>query len=161
LAVIAAAVLYLATPKGITILIGLPVAVAGALLRAIAAESFEKIHAWRPEDRTAGRATRSISEAFFSRWASNHERKLDCSIAADHPVAGDLSECHSQRRKPPRACSRKISSAIEARVPRFVPAFHRFERSFSFSQYLANREYNTALGFTATLAVFIVKWRLI
>ena len=51
-----------------------------------------------------------------------------------------------------------------AAVPRFIPKFGRFERSFSFKQYLANREYNTALGFAAVLAVFILKllkWRLI
>jgi hypothetical protein len=28
-------------------------------------------------------------------------------------------------------------------------------------QYLANREYQTALGFSVMLAIFIVKWRLI
>jgi steroid 5-alpha reductase family enzyme len=43
-------------------------------------------------------------------------------------------------------------------VPRFFPKFGQFERSFSFKQYLANREYNTALGFVAVLAVFILKW---
>jgi hypothetical protein len=26
-------------------------------------------------------------------------------------------------------------------------------------QYLANREYQTALGFTAMLAIFVVKWQ--
>jgi hypothetical protein len=42
-------------------------------------------------------------------------------------------------------------------VPRFIPKFGQFERSFSFKQYLANREYNTAIGFAVVLAVFIVK----
>jgi len=42
-------------------------------------------------------------------------------------------------------------------VPRFIPKLGRFERSFSFKQYLANREYNTAIGFAAVLAVFILK----
>ncbi len=48
-----------------------------------------------------------------------------------------------------------------ASVPRFIPRLRRPAPSFSLEQYLANREYNTALGFAAVLLVFIVKWRLI
>jgi hypothetical protein len=46
-------------------------------------------------------------------------------------------------------------------VPRFIPRFERLDFVFSFQRYIANREYNTALGFAAVLAVFLVKWRLI
>src|SRR5207248_1307266 len=42
-------------------------------------------------------------------------------------------------------------------VPRFIPRFRPFERSFSLKQYIANREYNTALGFTGVMAVFVLK----
>jgi len=46
----------------------------------------------------------------------------------------------------------------KSKVPRFFPRpTLRFPRSFSFSQYLSNREYNTALGFAGALAVFCIK----
>ena len=47
----------------------------------------------------------------------------------------------------------------KAAVPRFFPRpTLRFRLSFSFDQYLANREYNTALGFLAALGVMLLKW---
>ena len=47
--------------------------------------------------------------------------------------------------------------AYKAKVPRFFPrATLRFPRSFSFNQYLANREYNTAMGLAAAVAVFAI-----
>jgi hypothetical protein len=46
----------------------------------------------------------------------------------------------------------------KAKVPRFLPRItFRFQRSFSFSQYLANREYNTMLGLAGAIAIFLVK----
>jgi hypothetical protein len=48
-----------------------------------------------------------------------------------------------------------------ATVPRFFPRFRPTGQSFSLTQYFANREYNTGLGFAVVLAVFVVKWRLI
>ena len=48
-----------------------------------------------------------------------------------------------------------------SRVPRFFPRFRSVEKAFSSQQYLANREYQTALGFALMLAVFIAKWRLL
>jgi hypothetical protein len=45
------------------------------------------------------------------------------------------------------------------KVPAFVPRLRLdFPRSFAFSQYLANKEYNTALGLAAALGVLVVKW---
>ena len=44
------------------------------------------------------------------------------------------------------------------KVPGFVPRLmFRFPPSFAFSQYLANREYNTALGLAGALVVFVFK----
>ena len=48
-----------------------------------------------------------------------------------------------------------------AKVPRFLPSIRRVERCFSFRQYVANREYNTAIGFVVSVVIFIVKSRLI
>jgi len=47
----------------------------------------------------------------------------------------------------------------KAQVPRFFPRFRlRLSGSFSFSQYISNREYNTVFGFLAGLAVLIGKY---
>jgi hypothetical protein len=46
----------------------------------------------------------------------------------------------------------------KSKVPRFFPRIRLpSPLSFSFPQYLANREYNTALGFAGALSVFVVK----
>jgi protein-S-isoprenylcysteine O-methyltransferase Ste14 len=46
-----------------------------------------------------------------------------------------------------------------AKTPRFLPRFRNSAGHFSLSRYVANREYNTALGFALVLAIFILKWR--
>ena len=49
--------------------------------------------------------------------------------------------------------------AYKSKVPRFFPRLSlHFPGGFSYTQYLANREYNTALGFVGALAVFAIKW---
>jgi hypothetical protein len=46
----------------------------------------------------------------------------------------------------------------KSKVPVFIPRLTlKFPLSFALSQYLANREYNTALGFLAALAVIVAK----
>ena len=44
-----------------------------------------------------------------------------------------------------------------SQVPAFFPRFRSVAPFFSFSQYLANREYNTALGFAAAFALLLLK----
>ena len=49
--------------------------------------------------------------------------------------------------------------AYRSKVPRFFPRLTgAIARSFSFDQYLYNREYNTVLGFLGALAVLAVKY---
>jgi hypothetical protein len=49
--------------------------------------------------------------------------------------------------------------AYRAQVPRFFPRLTgAIPRSFSFDQYLHNREYNTALGFLGALAILAMKY---
>jgi len=43
------------------------------------------------------------------------------------------------------------------RVLVFFPRIHPVGPFFSFTQYLANREYNTALGFAGALALLVLK----
>src|SRR5262249_13164295 len=47
------------------------------------------------------------------------------------------------------------------RVPSFIPRLRPMKMSFSVKQYLANREYNTLLGFSLALGVFIAKIKLV
>jgi protein-S-isoprenylcysteine O-methyltransferase Ste14 len=44
-----------------------------------------------------------------------------------------------------------------SQVPRFFPRFRSVAPFFSWSQYLANREYNTALGFAGALVLLVLK----
>jgi protein-S-isoprenylcysteine O-methyltransferase Ste14 len=158
----AAIVLWVATPSGATILAGLPIALSGAALRAMAAGVIRKDsrlatsgpYAWTRNPLYFGSFLMSIGFAVMSaNWVAVCALMLPSILV--YPSVIQSEEGHLRRLFPDEY------REYCAKVPRFVPAFHRFERSFSFSQYLANREYNTALGFTATLLVFIVKWRLI
>jgi protein-S-isoprenylcysteine O-methyltransferase Ste14 len=159
---VAALVLYLAAPRGISILAGLPFAVAGGIFRGMAAGVIRKDsrlatsgpYAWTRNPLYFGSFLLTVGFAIMSAsW-----------IAASALIVPSLAIYPSVIRKEEGHLERLFPEDFRnycARVPRFIPRFGRFERSFSFQQYLANREYNTALGFTAVLAVFIVKWRLI
>jgi hypothetical protein len=46
-----------------------------------------------------------------------------------------------------------------SRVPRFFPQFNRSRLSFSYRQYISNREYNTTIGLVLALLVLILKSR--
>src|SRR5262249_38679349 len=72
-----------------------------------------------------------------------------------YPVVIRREEAHLARLFP------QEFALYRSKVPRFIPRFGRIEQSFSLRQYVANREYNTALGFVGALGVFILKWRFI
>lgn len=159
---VAALVLYLATPSARSILAGLPVAVAGAVLRGLAAGVIRKDsrlatagpYAWTRNPLYFGSFLLAAGFALMSGNLAAAAILLVPSILI-YPHIIRKEEAHLERLFPDQF--RKYRNA----VPRFVPRFGKFEPSFSFRQYLANREYNTALGFLAVLAVFIAKWRLI
>jgi protein-S-isoprenylcysteine O-methyltransferase Ste14 len=156
--VVAAAVLYLATPRGITILAGLPIAIAGGLLRAMAAGIIRKDsklatvgpYAWTRNPLYFGSFLLTVGFAIMSAsWIAALILIVPSLVIYPNVIRNE--EAHLQRLFPDdfrRYCET---------VPRFIPKLGRFERSFSFKQYLANREYNTAIGFVAVLAVFIFK----
>jgi protein-S-isoprenylcysteine O-methyltransferase Ste14 len=160
--VIALAVLLLAKPTGVSILLGLPIALAGAAFRALAAGVIRKDstlatsgpYAWTRNPLYFGSFLLGVGFAVMSgSWLAAGLVTLPSFVI--YPNVIRREEEHLARLFPDQF--REYS----ARVPRFLPRFGATPRAFSFAQYLANREYNTALGFAVVLAVFVAKWRLI
>jgi protein-S-isoprenylcysteine O-methyltransferase Ste14 len=162
---IAAAVLYLANPTGLSILSGLPFAIAGAILRSLAAGTIRKDstlatsgpYAWTRNPLYLGSFLLQLGFGIMSgSWIAAGLTILPSFIVYPNVIRNE--EAHLSRLFP------EEFRDYCTRVPRFVPRFRSTEGksvTFSLPQYLANREYNTALGFLAVLAVFLVKWRLL
>jgi protein-S-isoprenylcysteine O-methyltransferase Ste14 len=159
---IAAAVLYLARPTGTLILIGLPIALAGAVLRALAAGVIRKDamlttsgpYAWTRNPLYLGSFLLGLGFAIMSgSWIAAVLIILPSFVIYPNVIRNE--EAHLARLFPDQF------REYCATVPRFFPRFRPGPKSFSSKQYLANREYQTALGFAVMLGIFIVKWRLI
>ena len=158
--VIAAAVLYIAEPTGVSILAGLPVAFIGALFRALAAGVIRKdsqlatsgVYALTRSPLYLGSSLLATGFAIMS--ANEYAAILLLGpFIVIYPTVIVREEAHLQRLFPAEF------RLYKAAVPRFFPRpTLRFRLSFSFDQYLANREYNTALGFLAALGVMLLKW---
>ena len=158
--VIAAAVLYLATPTGILILAGLPIALCGAILRTLAAGVIRKDsvlttsgpYAWTRNPLYLGSSLLGLGFAMMSgSWIAAALIILPSFVI--YPNVIQKEEAHLARLFPDSFRDYCKS------VPRFVPRFRAANGTFSTQQYLANREYNTVLGFIAVLSLFILKWR--
>jgi protein-S-isoprenylcysteine O-methyltransferase Ste14 len=157
--VITAAVLYFAEPSMVSILVGLPVALVGALFRGLAAGVIKKDSSLA----TSGVYALTRNPLYFgsSLLATGFAIMSANEIAAAllivpfgliYPTVMLREEAHLSRLFPEEFQSYK------AKVPRFFPRLTlRFPGSFSFNQYLANREYNTAMGLVAAVGVFAVK----
>ncbi len=157
--VIAAAVLYLAEPTALSILVGLPVALVGAVFRALAAGVIKK------DSTLATTGVYSLTRnplyfgstllaAGFAIMSANEivAVLLIVPFGVIYPSVMLREEAHLSRLFPDEFRLYKV------KVPRFFPRLTlRFPASFSFSQYLSNREYNTALGFAAALLIFLAK----
>ena len=160
--VIAALVLYLAHPNAFSLLAGLPAALAGAILRGLAAGTIRKDsslatsgpYAWTRNPLYLGSFLLQLGFGLMSgSWIAAALTVLPSFVIYPHVIRNE--EAHLLKLFPDEF--RKYCAA----VPRFLPRFRSTGQSFSLTQYLANREYNTALGFGAVLAVFLVKWRLL
>lgn len=159
--VVAAIVFYFATPSGASILIGLPIAAAGAVFRGLAAGVIRKDstlavegpYAWTRNPLYFGSFLMIVG---FSVMSANAVAALLLLI----PFALIYSHVMRKEEDHLKALFGGEFDAYRNQVPRFFPKIHAAQRSFSFRQYMANREYNTALGFAAALIVFIVKSRL-
>ncbi|MBI4471021.1 MAG: isoprenylcysteine carboxylmethyltransferase family protein [Acidobacteria bacterium] len=158
--VIAAAVLYFAAPTPVSILLGLPVALLGALFRALAAGVIKK----DSELAIAGiySLTRNPLYLGSSLLAAGFAIMSASKIAAGlllipsaviYPNVIAREEEHLSRLFP------EDFRLYQSKVPRFFPRLTlRLHPAFSFRQYVANGEYNTVLGFAAAVAVLVGKW---
>lgn len=156
---IAAAVLYFAEPTRVSILVGIPVALVGVLFRALAAGVIKKDSSLA----TSGVYALTRNPLYFgsSLLATGFAIMSANEIAAAllivpfgmiYPTVMLREEAHLARLFPDEF------PLYKSKVPRFFPRLTlRFPRSFSFDQYLSNREYNTALGFAGVLCVFLAK----
>jgi protein-S-isoprenylcysteine O-methyltransferase Ste14 len=158
---IAAAVLYLARPTGTHLLIGLPIALCGGILRALAAGVIRKDatlttagpYAWTRNPLYLGSFLLGLGFAIMSgSWIAAALIILPSFVVYPNVIRSE--EAHLARLFPEQF------HAYCAAVPRFFPRFRPISKAFSMKQYLANREYQTALGFASVLAALIVKWQL-
>src|SRR6266850_3257595 len=137
--VLAAAVLFLAEPTAVSILVGLPVALIGALFRALAAGVIKKdstlatsgIYALTRNPLYFGS---SLLATGFAIMSANEiaAALLIVPFGLIYPTVMLREEAHLARLFPDAFRSYKT------KVPRFFPRItFRFPRSFSFNQYLA------------------------
>jgi protein-S-isoprenylcysteine O-methyltransferase Ste14 len=157
---IAAVVLYLAQPTRFLLVAGLPIAIAGALLRALAAGVIRKDsvlttvgpYAWTRNPLYLGSFLLGLGFAVMSgSWIAAALIVLPSLWIYPHVIGRE--EAHLSKLFP------DAFRDYRSRVPRFLPRFRQSPSSFSMQQYFANREYNTMLGFLAVLAVFVWKVR--
>jgi len=157
---IAPAVLYFADPTIPSILLGLPVALVGAGFRALAAGVIQKdsslatsgVYALTRHPLYFGSSLLAVGFAIMSA-SETAAALLLVPFIVIYPTVILREEARLENRFPDEI------RPYKAAVPRFFPRFTRcFRPSFSFDQYLWNREYNTALGFVGALGVLILKW---
>jgi protein-S-isoprenylcysteine O-methyltransferase Ste14 len=157
--VIAAAVLYFATPTGISILAGLPFALAGIVFRALAAGVIKKdstlattgIYSLTRSPLYLGSALLAVGFAIMSA-DEIAATLLGVPFVLIYPRVILREEEHLERLFPNEF--RKYKAA----VPRFFPRLTSHPQlTFSINQYLANREYNTVMGFIGALVLFLAK----
>ena len=157
--VLAAAVLYVAEPTRVSILLGLPVAMVGALFRAMAAGVIKKdsliatsgIYSLTRNPLYFGSSLLACGFAIMS-WNEMAAVLLLFPFVVVYPTVILREEAHLEQLFPDEF------RAYRSKVPRFFPRLTAAgSRDFSVHQYLSNREYNTALGFIGALAVLAMK----
>jgi protein-S-isoprenylcysteine O-methyltransferase Ste14 len=158
--VLAAGVLYFAQPTATSILLGLPIAIGGAIFRALAAGVIKKdaamatsgVYAMTRNPLYFGSSLLACGFAVMS-WNEIAAILLLLPFSVIYPVVIFREEAHLEQLFPDEF------RAYRSNVPRFFPLLAgAIPRSFSFDQYLYNREYNTALGFLGALAVLAMKY---
>jgi protein-S-isoprenylcysteine O-methyltransferase Ste14 len=161
--VMATGVFYFAQPTAKSILLGLPVAVAGGVFRALAAGVIRKdsviatsgVYAMTRNPLYFGSSMLACGFAIMS-WNEVAAILLLLPFTLIYPIVIIREEAHLERLFP------NEFRDYRSKVPRFFPRLiGAGARSFSFDQYIYNREYNTALGFIGALAILTMKSRLI
>ncbi len=157
--IVAAGVVYFAQPNGTSILLGLPLAVLGAVFRALAAGVIKKdaaiatsgVYAMTRNPLYLGSSLLVCGFAIMSR-NTVASALLILPFALIYPLVILREEAHLEQLFPDEF--RAYRSKVPRFFPRIIPGVHN---SFSLDQYLNNREYNTALGFLGAMAVLIFK----
>lgn len=157
--ILGAAVLYVAEPTRISILLGLPVAMVGAIFRALAAGVIKKdsriatsgVYSLTRNPLYFGSSLLACGFAIMS-WNDIAAILLLFPFVVIYPTVILQEEAHLERLFP------NEFRAYCSKVPRFFPRLTLgFHRSFSLDLYLYNREYNTVLGLAGALAVLALK----
>jgi protein-S-isoprenylcysteine O-methyltransferase Ste14 len=155
---VAAVVLYLAHPTSLSLMLGLPIAIAGAVLRGLAAGVIRKDsvlttsgpYALTRNPLYLGSFLLGVGFAVMSgSWIAAAVIILPSLFIYPHVIRRE--EEHLSRLFP------GVFAEYCSRVPRFLPRLRASTLSFSLSQYVANREYNTALGFVLIVVILILK----
>ena len=157
--VLAVGVLYLAEPTRTSVLAGLPVALVGALFRALAAGVIKKdaaiatsgVYGMTRNPLYFGSSLLACGFAIMS-WNELAAILLLAPFILIYPAVILREEAHLEHLFP------KEFRLYRQKVPRFFPRLTvNIPRSFSLDQYLYNREYNTALGLAGALAILALK----
>jgi protein-S-isoprenylcysteine O-methyltransferase Ste14 len=157
--VVGLSALYLAKPTGWSIAAGLPIALAGAAFRFLAAGTIRKNaelstrgpYAWTRNPLYLGSSLLAFGFAVMSNSAGAAALLLAPS-AIIYPNVIAREEEELEQLFP------EEFPVYRASVPMFFPRFRPAPLGFSLRQYVANREYNTALGFAGAMGVFLLKW---
>jgi protein-S-isoprenylcysteine O-methyltransferase Ste14 len=157
--VLAAAVFYFAEPTPASIVLGLPVAIVGGVIRALAAGMIRKdaamatsgVYALTRNPLYFGSSLLACGFAIMS-WNEIAAIVLLLPFTLIYPTVILREEAHLERLFPDEF------RAYRMKVPRFFPRIASASfSSFSFDQYLNNREYNTVIGFAGAVAVLALK----
>jgi protein-S-isoprenylcysteine O-methyltransferase Ste14 len=157
---IAALVLYLAQPTSFSLLLGLPIAIAGAVLRGLAAGVIRKDavlttsgpYAWTRNPLYLGSFLLGVGFGVMSgSWIAAAVIVLPSFFIYPHVIRRE--EEHLARLFP------GAFAEYCSRVPRFIPTLRKSSFSFSYRQYISNREYNTTIGLVLAVLILILKSR--
>jgi protein-S-isoprenylcysteine O-methyltransferase Ste14 len=156
---VALGAILLARPTGLSIAAGFPIALAGVAFRVLAAGTIHKNselavegpYAWTRNPLYLGSSLLALGFALMSASALAAALLLAPS-AIIYPKVIAREEAELEELFP------EEFDAYRSTVPAFFPRFRAARLEFSFHQYLANREYNTALGFAGAMSVFVIKW---
>ena len=151
---------YLARPSSSSILIGLPIAIAGVVFRGLSAAVIKKNSVLA----TTGPYAWTRNPLYFGTFLLVVGFAVMCANLYAAVLLGAVFMLVYPRviRKEEAELEKifgKEFRTYAARVPRFFPRPRRFNGSFSIAQYMANREYNASLGLIGAVAILVLKWR--
>src|SRR5262245_44650694 len=151
---------YLARPSTTSILVGLPIAIAGVVFRGLAAGVIKKNsvlattgpYAWTRNPLYFG--TFFLIAGFAVMCANVYAALLlTTAFLLIYPRVILKEEAELEQ------IFGNEFRAYAARVPRFFPKPRAFRGSFSMAQYMANREYNASLGLIGAVTILVLKLR--